>query len=61
MLADIPDTWRCVNTGEMILEILLPSGMLMDLVVSMEVRVADLKLFILDQVNIVIEFPYQNY
>jgi hypothetical protein len=51
MFPSIPETWRCVSTGEMNLEILLPSGMLMDLIASMEVKVAQLKLFILDQVK----------
>ena len=51
MFESIPEVWRCEATGEMSLEILLPSGMLMDIIASMEVKVLDLKAFILDQVG----------
>ena len=56
MFESIPEVWRCEATGEMSLEILLPSGMLMDIIASMEVKVLDLKAFILDQVGDIINW-----
>ena len=39
----------------MSLEILLPSGMIMDLLVSTEAKIIDIKLFILDQVHLLVQ------
>ena len=39
----------------MSLEILLPSGMIMDLLVSTEAKIIDIKLFILDQVHFLVQ------